>query len=59
MAYKMYIDGVVMPITPSKVKADINNRNETVNLIDGSEILILKSPGLTDICFGMAALTRY
>lgn len=51
MAYKMYIDGVVMPITPSKVKADINNRNETVNLIDGSEILILKSPGLTDISF--------
>ena len=35
MAYKMYLDGVLMPITPSKVKVKINNQNETLTLISG------------------------
>ena len=41
MAYKMYLDGVLMPITPSKVKVKINNQNETLTLISGEEINIL------------------
>ena len=48
MAYKMYLDGVLMPITPSKVKVKINNQNETLTLISGEEINILKAAGLTD-----------
>lgn len=54
MAYKMYLDGVLMPITPSKVKVKINNQNETLTLISGEEINILKAAGLTDVslaCF--------
>ena len=42
MAYKMYLDGVLMPITPSKVKVKINNQNKTLTLINGEEINILK-----------------
>ena len=38
MAYKMYLDSVLMPITPSKVKVKINNQNETLTLISGEEI---------------------
>jgi len=53
MAYKMYLDGVLMPITPSKVKVKINNQNKTLTLINGEEINILKEAALTDVSFDM------
>ena len=53
MAYTMYLDGVLMPITPSKVKVKINNQNETLTLINGEEINILKAAGLTDVSFDL------
>ena len=42
-----------MPITPSKVKVKINNQNETLTLISGEEINILKAAGLTDVSFDL------
>lgn len=51
MAYKMYIAGALMPITPSKVKVKINNQNKTLILISGEEINILKEAKLTDVSF--------
>ena len=53
MAYKMYIAGVLMPVTPSKVQLKIKNQNKTLNLINGEEINILKSAGLTEISFDL------
>ena len=53
MAYKMYLDGVLMPITPAKVKVKINNQNETLTLINGEEINILKAAGLSDVSFDL------
>ena len=53
MAYTMYLGGVLMPITPSKVKVKINNQNDTLTLINGEEINILKEPGLTDVSFDL------
>lgn len=51
MAYKMYLDDVLMPITPSKVTLKISNQNKTLTLISGEEINILKEAGLTDVSF--------
>lgn len=51
MAYKMYIAGALMPITPSQVKVKINNQNKTLTLISGEEINILKEAKLTDVSF--------
>lgn len=51
MAYKMYLDGVLMPITPSKVTVKINNQNKTMTLINGEEINILKAAALSDVSF--------
>jgi len=51
MAYTMYLDGVPMPITPSEVEVKITNQNKTLNLIDGTEINILKEPGLSKVSF--------
>jgi LysM repeat protein len=53
MAYKMYLDGVLMPITPSKVKVKINNQNKTLTLVSGEEINILKEATLTDVSFDL------
>ncbi len=51
MAYKMYLDGVLMPITPSKVTVKINNQNKTMTLINGEEINVLNQAGLSDVSF--------
>ncbi len=51
MAYEMYMDGVMLPVTPSNLSLKISGKNKTMTLINNSEINILKSPGLTDISF--------
>lgn len=49
MAYYFYLDGVELPVAPSKLQTKINNKNKTVTLINEGEINILKKAGLTDI----------
>ncbi len=51
MAYIVSLGGVQMPVTPSKIQMKIKNQNKTINLIDGTEINILKAPGLTEFDF--------
>jgi hypothetical protein len=49
MAYDFYLDEELMPIPPSKMTMTINNKNKTIDLINGIEVNILKPPGLTEI----------
>jgi LysM repeat protein len=49
MAYYFYLDGVEIPVAPSKLETKINNKNRTITLINEGEVNILKKPGLTDI----------
>ncbi|MDR1292283.1 MAG: LysM peptidoglycan-binding domain-containing protein [Clostridiales Family XIII bacterium] len=49
MAYRIYIDGMLLPIAPAKISMQISNRNETITLINEGEVNLLKSPGLTMI----------
>ena len=51
VAYRLYMDGILFPVTPSKITMKINGKNETVTLINEGEANILKSPGLTDVDF--------
>lgn len=54
MAYKGYhffIGDLELPFAPSKLKVTIGSNNQTVDLINGSEINILKNPKLTEIEF--------
>ncbi len=54
MAYKGYhffVGNLEMPYAPSKLKVIIGSNNKTVDLINGSEINILKNPKLTEIEF--------
>lgn len=51
MAYEFYMNGVMLPVTPSKMTLKVNGKNKTMNLINDGEINILKNPGLSDISF--------
>ncbi len=51
MAYELYLGKMLFPIAPSKFQTKIKNQNKTVNLINDSEITILKSAGLTEVSF--------
>lgn len=46
MAYRMYFDKLLFPVTPDTVTVTVANQNETVNLINDGEVNVLKKPGL-------------
>lgn len=51
MMYNFFLDGVQLPVAPSEMRTRINNKNETIVLMNEGEVNILKKPGLTDIEF--------
>ncbi len=51
MAYSFYLDGTELPVVPGSLKLKIKNANQTLTLINGGEINLLKTPGLTEIEF--------
>lgn len=51
MAYLFYLGDTLLPVTPSNLSISIKNQNKTLNLINDSEINILKQAGLTEISF--------
>lgn len=51
MAYYFYIGNTLLPVTPDKLSIKIKNNNKTIDLINNTEINILKNPGLTEIEF--------
>lgn len=49
--YDVYISDMLLPIAPSKIKMQINGKNETATLINDGEISILKNAGLSTVNF--------
>ena len=49
--YRVYLDGVLLPVAPGKIQTKIGNKNKTIDLIRGSELNFLKSPALTEYSF--------
>lgn len=49
MAYSFFLGEMQLPVAPGKLQTKIKNQNKTVNLINESEVNILKSAGLTEI----------
>lgn len=42
---------LLLPIAPEKITTTINNKNETIDLINEDEVNIIKQAGLTEIAF--------
>ena len=51
--YEVFLGTMLCPVTPSKITMKINNQNKTINLINESEVNVLKQAGLTDISFDL------
>ena len=51
LLFKYRQQTVQLPVAPAQLKIKTRNQNRTINLIDGSEINLLKKAGLTDITF--------
>lgn len=49
--YQVYLDDMLLPVSPSKIQTKVKGQSKTANLINGEEINILSCPGLTDISF--------
>lgn len=53
MAYEMYVNGMLLPVPPSKITEKIKGRNKTLTLINDIEINLVRSAGLTEISFDL------
>lgn len=53
MAYELYMGKMLCPVAPSQITIKIKNQNKTMNLINGDEITLLNSAGLSDITFDL------
>lgn len=49
--YQVFLGAIPLPIAPARIETVINGRNETAELIDGSQIGIINGAGLTEINF--------
>lgn len=49
--YEVYLDDMLLPIPPQKITMKANGQNETITLISGEEVNVLKPPGLMEISF--------
>lgn len=49
--YQVFLSYLLLPVAPEAITMTINNRNETVDLINDGEVNIIKKPGLTDVSF--------
>lgn len=60
MAYDMYLDKMLLPVTPSKLNIKVANKNSTMVLINDGEINVLKKAGLTEVSFtALLPQTKY
>lgn len=53
MAYELYMGNILCPVTPSKIQLKIKNQNKTMNLVNGTEVNVLKDAGLTEISYDL------
>lgn len=51
MAYDVYLDKMLLPVTPAKLTVKAKNQNKTITLLNEGEINFLKLPGLLEIEF--------
>lgn len=47
--YSVYVGKCLLPVSPQKIRIGMDGGNRTVSLIDGEEVSILGSAGLSDI----------
>ena len=49
--YVFKLGNLLLPVTPGSLELKIDNKNETISLINDGDVNVLKRPGLTEISF--------
>lgn len=49
--YKFYLDEVLLPVTPGTLTMKVDNKDETIDLMNGGTYTVLNPPGLTQYEF--------
>lgn len=49
--YEFYLNGILLPVAPSKMDLKSKGQNKTVNLINDGEINLIKTTGLCEVSF--------
>ncbi len=53
MQYEFYLDKILLPVAPGELSLKIKDKNETIDLASGGEIVLSQKPGLTKISFSV------
>ena len=59
MSYYFFVNDILLPVTPESVTVKFSNKNEVIDLINGAEGTVIKTPGLTEIAFEARLPNRY
>lgn len=51
--YSFYLNGVLLPVTPSKLSVKVGSNNKTLTLANEGEMSILRYPSLSEISFDL------
>lgn len=49
--YEFYLNGILLPVAPSKMDMKSKGQNKTINLINDGEINLIKTTGLCEVSF--------
>ncbi|MDO4459470.1 MAG: hypothetical protein Q4C42_05225 [Clostridia bacterium] len=58
MAYKVYIDTILVPVPPDKISTRMKNRTQTIELVNNEIYTNLKGPDLSEISFDILLPVR-
>ena len=53
MSYKFYLDDMLLPLPPSEMTISVGDKNETIELLNERDLVILRNPALKEISFSV------
>lgn len=51
--YKFYLDDILLPVTPAELSVKVGDKNETIELLNDKDLILLKNPALSEISFSI------
>lgn len=51
--YRFYLDDILLPVTPSELSVKVGDKNETIELLNDKDLILLKNSALSEISFSI------
>lgn len=49
--YRFYLDDILLPVTPAELSVKVGDKNETIELLNDKDLILLRNPALSEISF--------